>query len=138
MFWTDWGTKPKIERSYLNGENRKTIVTSSITWPNGITLDHHSQKIFWADAKSSRIETADYFGLNRKVLFFIALIQPFDVAISGQWLYWTDWRMVNGLNKLDKTSGNLEMNYRINGRLMGLAVHDISRQPPGGQKSIKT
>ena len=30
MFWTDWGNKPKIERSYMDGTNRKVIVNTDL------------------------------------------------------------------------------------------------------------
>lgn len=132
MFWTDWGSNPKIERAYLNGENRQAIVTSSIVRPKGITLDHSTQKIYWVDAKTSSIETADYSGLNRRKLFSHKIIYPFDVDISGPWLFWTDWNTVHGLHKLDKTTGKLEGNFKIGTSAMGLTVYDSARQPSGG------
>lgn len=30
MFWTDWGNKPKIEKSYMDGTNRKVIVNTGL------------------------------------------------------------------------------------------------------------
>ena len=35
MFWSDWGSKAKIEQTFLDGEHRIEIVNSSIYWPNG-------------------------------------------------------------------------------------------------------
>jgi len=38
MYWTDWGTRPKIERAALDGSDRVVIVHENIDWPNGLTL----------------------------------------------------------------------------------------------------
>jgi len=124
------GSSPKIERSYLNGENREAIVTT-VAWPNAITLDYQSQKIFWADAKSSSIETADYSGLNRKVLFSNKVIYPFDIAVYGPWLYWTDLRTNFGLHQMNKTSGKLNFKLQIKGPRLGIVINEKSKQPFG-------
>lgn len=131
MFWTVLGSSPKLERSYLNGENRKPIVTSLVAWPYAITLDIHSKKIFWADAKSSSIETADYSGLNRKVLFSNKVIYPFDIAVYGPWLYWTDLRTNFGLHQLNKASGKINFQLKIKGQRLGVVLNDKSKQPFG-------
>jgi len=44
MFWSDWGQTPKIERAGMDGSNRTTIVSTRITWPNGVTIDHSSER----------------------------------------------------------------------------------------------
>ena len=30
LFWTDWGKPPRIERAFLDGSNRKAIVTDNL------------------------------------------------------------------------------------------------------------
>lgn len=47
MYWTDWGTSPKIERSGMDGSHRQAIVTYDVKWPNGITLDLVRRRIYW-------------------------------------------------------------------------------------------
>lgn len=51
MFWTDWGSKPKIERATLAGNLRKTLVSTNLLWPNGLSIDMSEDKIYWCDAK---------------------------------------------------------------------------------------
>ena len=65
MFWTDWGTNPRIERSDLDGGLRKTIIDTQIFWPNGLTIDYPTQTIYFADAKLDYIHRCDYTGRNR-------------------------------------------------------------------------
>lgn len=39
LYWSDWGTESKIERSGLDGSHRQTIVSGDdIQWPNGMTI----------------------------------------------------------------------------------------------------
>ena len=131
MFWSDWGLKPKIERSYLNGENRQTIVDSSLGWPNDIALDYKAKKIYWVDAKMDVIESAGYSGSGRNQHFAHSGVHPFGVAILRKWLYWTDWATTTGLHQLNITSGKHNSQIFIPGRSMGLAVYDSSRQSSG-------
>lgn len=49
LFWTDW-THPKIERSTMAGNLRKTIVKTDLGWPNGLSIDYDEDMIYWADA----------------------------------------------------------------------------------------
>lgn len=40
LFWTDWGSKPRIEKSFMDGSERTVIVNTKLVWPNGMTLDY--------------------------------------------------------------------------------------------------
>lgn len=72
MFWSDWGENPKLERAGMNGDQttRRIIVDKEILWPNGLTVDYESKKLFWADGKCYSISAVDFDGSNRvKVRF---------------------------------------------------------------------
>lgn len=51
MYWTDWGTSPKIERATLAGNLRKTLVSTNLQWPNGLSIDMNEDKLYWTDAR---------------------------------------------------------------------------------------
>lgn len=59
MFWTDWSTEdPSINRANLDGTNNRTLFgREKVEWPNGITVDYISNRIYWVDARR------DYIGL---------------------------------------------------------------------------
>ena len=59
MYWTDWGSTPKIEQANLDGSNKRTIVQGQLKWPNGLVIDAASRRLFWADAALDKIETYD-------------------------------------------------------------------------------
>lgn len=71
MYWTDWSTEnPSVSRASLDGSKIKQLFTKpTVVWPNGITVDHISEHIYWVDAKLDYIATADLEGRNfRKVI----------------------------------------------------------------------
>lgn len=67
MYWTDWGANPKIERAGMDASNRMVIISSNLTWPNGLAIDYESQRLYWADAGMKTIEYASLDGSHRKV-----------------------------------------------------------------------
>ena len=68
MYWTDWGSFPRIERAFMNGEERMDLVNHTLHWPNGLTIDHVYNKLYWADAGEDNIEVMDLETLERKVV----------------------------------------------------------------------
>lgn len=111
MFWTDWGRKAKIERSTLSGESRKIIVFRGLVWPNGIAIDRKNKKLIWAEAKLDKIETSDYNGNNRQVLYMHRGIHPFGIVIRGTFLHWTDW--IYGLQTMNISDRGSVISHRL-------------------------
>ena len=68
IYWTDWGSTPKIERSYMDGHNRAIIANTSLFWPNGLTVDYAAEKLYWADAKHHVIECSNLDGTHRRTV----------------------------------------------------------------------
>ena len=82
MYWTDWGANPKIEKAEMDGSGRRSIVTGNLAWPNGLTLDQATNRLFWADAKLDIIEMSDLDGGNRQtVLPSTTGIHPYGLTI---------------------------------------------------------
>ena len=101
MYWTDWGKHPRIERATLDGSHRITLVNTSVVWPNGLTIDYLSRKIYWADAKLDKIEVMNFHGRNRRIILDKRVPHIFSLTVLGDRLYWTDWhkRAVESVNK---------------------------------------
>ena len=73
MFWTDWGTEAWIERAYMSGAERVTIVSFHLQWPNGVAIDFSAQKLYWTDAGYDKIERCNLDGTYRQVYIYIVL-----------------------------------------------------------------
>ena len=106
MYWTDWGANPKIEQAEMDGSARRAIVTGSLTWPNGLTIDQATNRLFWADAKLDKIEMSDLNGGNRQlVMSSAANIHPYGLAVYKNVLYWTDWNS-KSISRYNLSSGS--------------------------------
>jgi hypothetical protein len=74
MYWTNWNSQhPCIQRSFLNGYDQASIISTDIRMPNAIALDHAARKLYWGDARLDKIERCDYDGTNRIVSIIITL-----------------------------------------------------------------
>lgn len=46
MYWSDWGSNPKIEKANYDGSNRQVIANgTSIRLPNGLTYDERGKTL---------------------------------------------------------------------------------------------
>ena len=93
IFWTDLGATPQIECASTDGNDRRVVISSSISHPLGITLDYNEQRVYWSDAELFRLEYCDYDGSNRMILETEAsgLLYPFALTVANNDLFWTDW-----------------------------------------------
>lgn len=85
LYFSDWGTHPKIERIGMDGNlnSRTTIVKDNIQWPNGLCLDYANEKVYWIDAKLKSIFAAELDGSNVKRILHNAeqILHPFSLTI---------------------------------------------------------
>ena len=65
IYWSDWGERPHIERSSMDGRDRQVIVNTSLFWPNGLTVDYAASRLYWVDAKYHVIEASNLDGSQR-------------------------------------------------------------------------
>ncbi|XP_064477406.1 very low-density lipoprotein receptor-like isoform X2 [Ornithodoros turicata] len=133
MFWSDWGSAAKIERSGMDGSHRAAIVTTDILWPNGLAIDYVTKKLFWADAKLHIICSSDYDGTNRRVVVSspLAVKHPFSLDVFEDWLYWTDWDL-EAINKANKFTGeNVTSIIHEVYSPMALHIYHSYKQPEG-------
>ena len=40
----------------MDGTHRSVLVSKAIRWPNGLTIDHVHNRLYWADAFEDSIE----------------------------------------------------------------------------------
>nr|AYH91780.1 deleted in malignant brain tumors 1 protein [Pomacea canaliculata] len=99
MYWTDWGSTPKIERANYDGTNRKTLVSGSqyIVWPNGLALDTAGGRLYWADGYTDKIGWTTLDGTLTTVTFYNPGSTFFGLDYFQSNLYITDWGTAGNL-----------------------------------------
>lgn len=104
MYWSDWGSKPEIARSLMDGTQDISFVSNNIRWPNGLTIDYPNQRLYWVDAKFSTIESILLDGTDRRVILADVVKHPYAIAVFEDKLYWSDWA-THSIQYCDKFTG---------------------------------
>ncbi|XP_012150619.1 sortilin-related receptor isoform X2 [Megachile rotundata] len=96
MFWTDWAPgNASVSRANLDGTDVKRLfVEPTVDWPNGITIDHIAERIYWVDARQDYIGSSDFDGKKFKKIISKneRVSHPFAVAVFKNNMYWDDWK----------------------------------------------
>ncbi|MCI0552868.1 MAG: DUF5050 domain-containing protein, partial [Anaerolineae bacterium] len=91
MFWTDTGTH-KIQRANLDGSAVEDLVTTGLSFPDGIAVDVVNGHIYWTNGGvDDKIQRANLDGTDIKDLVS-GLSQPSGIGldlVNGK-MYWTD------------------------------------------------
>ncbi|XP_022793576.1 P-selectin-like [Stylophora pistillata] len=132
MFWTDWGAAPKIETAALNGTERITLVNTSLQWPNGITLDRKRMLVFWVDSGTDTLESINYDGNNRTLLFVKIDFHLFGVTFNSPYIFVSEWDY-KSVYKMNISSGTIAGTHYFGGlnKIMGIVPFDSSWQRRG-------
>ncbi|XP_049880284.1 low-density lipoprotein receptor-related protein 1 [Pectinophora gossypiella] len=134
LYWTNWNeSSPSIQRAYTSGLGLQSIVSTDIMMPNGLALDHKAKKIYWADARLDKIERMHYDGSHRHIVTQSSTQHPFDVAVAGDYVFWTDW-VAHGVFRADKRAGDVTALRRDVPRPMAVVAvtdnHQICSRDP--------
>ena len=128
LFFADWGHAARIERSLLDGSDRKVIVNSDLGFPTGLAIDFEGRKLFWADALHDRVETSDFDGKKRTKIINHAE-HPFGFTLTNSYWYFTDWFNKSVIRIPRHSNGNPEeVRHNLRGALEIRSV-SADRQP---------
>ncbi|KAK6630230.1 hypothetical protein RUM43_015023 [Polyplax serrata] len=160
--WTDHVLEV-IQCANYNGthaSNRISIVKSQVMSPDGIACDWVTQKLYWTDGDTKRIEVVSLVSKHRKVLFWDDIDQPRAIALvpMKKIMFWTDWGEVPKIERADMDGSiesrkvivsddifwpnglsvdyNNELIYWVDGKLQFLAVVDYDGR--NKRKILKT
>jgi hypothetical protein len=124
VYWTDWGDMTGIYRAPIEaGTPKTTLVSSDIMWPNALAIDFTTKTMYWADAKSHKIEMANIDGTNRRVIVTDGTARYYGMTLSPEYIYISDWQ-TSYLKRVDRKTFAVH-NYagQSFSRLSGLAFY---------------
>ncbi|XP_076158573.1 uncharacterized protein lrp13b [Alosa pseudoharengus] len=103
MFWSEIGSEPQIERSGMDGSDRRLVVSKSLSWPVSVTIDLLEERVYWTDERLKCIGSASLTGENIKLLQLPETPSPFSVAVFNDMVYWSDTkrRTIQGASKVN-------------------------------------
>uniref|UniRef100_A0A2P2HWY1 Lipoprotein receptor 2A n=1 Tax=Hirondellea gigas TaxID=1518452 RepID=A0A2P2HWY1_9CRUS len=136
VYWSDWGNEPKIERAGLDGSHREAIVKHPhVAWPNGITIDHSTDRLYWCDGRLNTISASKLDGSHVEVILFSTevLRLPYSISVFEDRFYWTDWSRL-ALYSANKFNGgdvhNVSAGHMLESPKVVHVFHQY-RQPKG-------
>uniref|UniRef100_H2YAY8 EGF-like domain-containing protein n=1 Tax=Ciona savignyi TaxID=51511 RepID=H2YAY8_CIOSA len=93
MVWTDTYRPARIERAWMDGSNRMSLVNQTLYYPQAITIDLVTGYVYWIDSGFDRIERISINGYSRKeVLVSQAISYPRAITFLNDYIYWYDGR----------------------------------------------
>ncbi|XP_062383968.1 low-density lipoprotein receptor-related protein 2-like isoform X2 [Sardina pilchardus] len=103
MFWSEIGSAPQIERSGMDGSDRRVVVSKSLSWPVSVTIDLLEERLYWTDERLKCIGSASLTGENIMLLQLPETPSPFSVAVFNGMVYWSDTkrRTIQGASKVN-------------------------------------
>ena len=129
IFWTDFGKRPKIERSNLNGSERKIIIDTKIMWPNGISVSEN--KVFWIDANPGirRIFSCNFDGSNRRDISRAS--SGFSITLSQMRIFWSNYDS-SEIEEINRVSGEKTL---VTERLKSKQIWNMKYLSPESQEN---
>ncbi|XP_043929607.1 low-density lipoprotein receptor-related protein 1B, partial [Protopterus annectens] len=134
LYWTDWEEEEigdrtgRIEKAWMDGRNRQIFVTTSMLWPNGLTLDNAASALYWCDAYYDHIEKIHLDGSGRTVVYNgKELNHPFGLSHYKNFIYWTDY-MNGSIFRFELITKNVTLIRRERPPLFGLQIFDAQKQ----------
>lgn len=95
MFWTDWAPgDPSVNRAELDGSNvRRLFEKPLVEWPNGVTVDHIAERIYWVDASKDYIASANLDGkrFNKIIANNVSIFSSHIICISYFYSIYKDY-----------------------------------------------
>lgn len=133
LFFTDWSHQAFIARIGMDGSEFKRIILyeDKLVWPNALTIDYFSDKIYWADAHLDRIEYADYDGKHRQIVLSGSQVpHVFALSVFDDTMYWTDWNKKALMSAHKLTGENLKVLRNTSHRPYDVHIYHQLHQLP--------
>ena len=71
MFFSDNGPNPRIEKAFLDGQDREVIVFKGLAKVISLSVDVLKKKLYWIDNGKHSLECSNYDGSSRRVIRFV-------------------------------------------------------------------
>lgn len=84
VFWSEISTHVIRSCGLTNGTDVQTLVSRVLANPGGLAVDWIMNRVYWTDSGTSRIESVDLDGGNRRALVWKDLDKPRAIVLYPQ------------------------------------------------------
>lgn len=107
IFFSEWDRPANITRANADGSNLLVFRNVTLGWPNGLSIDFKSDRVYWCDALLDHVQHANLDGTDITTVNSRLIRHPFSIVIHEEWMYITDWRL-DAIVRLHKLTGEQE------------------------------
>ncbi|XP_037092504.1 low-density lipoprotein receptor-related protein 2-like [Pollicipes pollicipes] len=134
IFLSEWGRPANISRAYADGTHVEVFRGLVLGWPNGLSIDYDSDRLYWCDALLDHVRHTKLDGTDIKTITSPSIGHPFSLVIFKEHIYMTDWRLdaIVRLNKLSGANETIVARVQEFNRLYGVKVYarDVQKIDP--------
>ncbi|XP_076445601.1 prolow-density lipoprotein receptor-related protein 1-like [Babylonia areolata] len=128
LFFSDWGTYPRIVQTRLDGSERVDFIApmptidiapsgrtvdlhlqkaQGISAPYGLAIDYEEDMLYWCDKALDIIERVNISSREREVIIKTNLTDCVAVSVFGDHIYWADMTDLGGsIKRANKKDGS--------------------------------
>lgn len=134
IYFTEWSLQPYIGRMSMDGspgayDPIDKLAEDDLGWPNALTIDFYSKKLFWGDAHLNEIGFMNFDGTGRHHVPAKRTSHVSSMAVFDDYLFWSDWNL-RQIIRSDKWTGANETVLKTTTQLPNdLRVIHPLRQP---------
>ncbi|XP_052380830.1 prolow-density lipoprotein receptor-related protein 1-like isoform X30 [Oncorhynchus keta] len=128
MYWSEVGSDPQIERSGMDGSERKVVLTRGLSRPVSLSVDTLTDRIYWADEKLQCIGSVSLEGHNVRLLQLTEMPSPFSVMVFNDMVYWSDTKRRTIQVSHKNTGKNRKVLLKRPGQPFGIRIMHPLRQ----------
>lgn len=107
IYFSEWDRPANITRANTDGSNLVVFKNVTLGWPNGLSIDFQSDRVYWCDALLDHVQHSNLDGTDIKTVNSRLVRHPFSIVIHNDWMYITDWRL-DAIIRLHKLTGEQE------------------------------
>lgn len=107
VFFSEWDRPANISRALSDGTNLTVFKNLTLGWPNGLSIDFATDRLYWCDALLDHVQHSTLDGNDVKTVNSRLIRHPFSIVIYNNFMYITDWRL-DAIIKLHKLTGEFE------------------------------
>ena len=81
IFFSEWDRPANISRAFTDGTNLMVFRNVTLGWPNGLSVDFETDRLYWCDALLDHVQHANLDGTDVKTVSSRLIRHPFSIVI---------------------------------------------------------
>jgi hypothetical protein len=81
IFFSEWDRPANISRAYTDGSNLMVFRNVTLGWPNGLSVDFETDRLYWCDALLDHVQHSNLDGADVRTVSSRLIRHPFSIVI---------------------------------------------------------